>query len=157
MLKWKKAEFVDGKVIVPAFVTQWFEENKERLEMNIYSLLRDTYTESSKELDRKVLRWIEDGHSNGCFSALVHMAEEGYIAEEELKDVKAYVIPLPEGFKTEVGGFPLFLWNSSGKRASVADNVDYKEALYSLNELEAMGEHWKAIAVTVEEGKAMYK
>ena len=66
---------------VPSFVSDWYEENKDNLELNLYreiDLVRGNFRDG--ELS-KFEEWLVDGHTTP-FQTLVNMHQFGYVISE---------------------------------------------------------------------------
>lgn len=66
------------KVKVPAFVAEWFEENKEYLEYSIFCLCKDTFIETQHN---EMMKWNND-EKNKPIETLIRM-QDGYEVEQE--------------------------------------------------------------------------
>ena len=69
------------KVKVPAFVAEWFEINKEQLEVAIWDLTTETY-ETDRDQLSEIQLWIKE--SDRPYKTLISM-QDGYEVEEEPK------------------------------------------------------------------------
>lgn len=69
------------KVKVPAFVAEWFEINKEQLEVAIWDLTTETY-ETDRDQLSEIQLWIKE--SDIPYKTLISM-QDGYEVEEEPK------------------------------------------------------------------------
>ncbi|CIO22774.1 DUF1642 domain-containing protein [Streptococcus pneumoniae] len=69
------------KVVVPQFVADWYEENKDSFEFNVWDWIafRD---EAKKSENREFNNWINNSRENPIQS-LVNMHQFGYEVEEE--------------------------------------------------------------------------
>ncbi|MDS2351285.1 DUF1642 domain-containing protein [Streptococcus pneumoniae] len=76
------------KVVVPQFVADWYEENKDSFEFNIcdWIAFRD---EAKKSENREFNNWINNSRENPI-QTLVNMNQFGYEVEEE----KRYLVTL---------------------------------------------------------------
>ncbi|HGK2315082.1 TPA: DUF1642 domain-containing protein [Streptococcus pneumoniae] len=76
------------KVVVPQFVTDWYEENKDSFEFNVcdWIAFRD---EAKKSENREFNNWINNSRENPI-QTLVNMNQFGYEVEEE----KRYLVTL---------------------------------------------------------------
>ena len=77
------------KPIVPQFVADWYEENKDDFEFNLYCLCVDFNCRPVK-LDNRINRWFSNT-SNKSIQTLVAMHFFGYEVEKE----KLYTVELP--------------------------------------------------------------
>lgn len=80
------------KPVVPQFVADWYEENKDDLEYNLYKLCTDF---REQKLRADLNGWFSND-DNKCIETLVKMKLFGYEVEKE----KLYTveIPNPNGF-----------------------------------------------------------
>ena len=69
------------KVKVPAYVAEWFEINKEQLEVAIWDLTTETY-ETDRDQLSEIQLWIKE--SDRPYKTLISM-QDGYEVEEEPK------------------------------------------------------------------------
>ncbi len=69
------------KVVVPQFVADWYEENKDSFEFNVWDWIafRD---EAKKSENREFNNWINNSREN-LIQTLVNMHQFGYEVEEE--------------------------------------------------------------------------
>ncbi|CIQ90774.1 phage protein [Streptococcus pneumoniae] len=69
------------KVVVPQFVADWYEENKDSFEFNVWDWIafRD---EAKKSENREINNWINNSRENPI-QTLVNMHQFGYEVEEE--------------------------------------------------------------------------
>ncbi|CMY29429.1 DUF1642 domain-containing protein [Streptococcus pneumoniae] len=76
------------KVVVPQFVADWYEENKDSFEFNVWDWIafRD---EAKKSENREFNNWINNSRENPI-QTLVNMHQFGYEVEEE----KRYLVTL---------------------------------------------------------------
>lgn len=84
------------KVKVPQFVADWYEENKDDFEFNVWDWI--AFRNEPEKLENKEFNyWINDGEGNPI-QTLVNMHQFGYEVEKE----KRYIIKLkgvPDGAK----------------------------------------------------------
>lgn len=76
------------KPVVPKFVAEWFEENKDDLEFEIWELCVDSY--GSKD-EHGMLNWIQQSENNPI-ETLVRMKDGYEVEKEPLYHVKLTVI-----------------------------------------------------------------
>lgn len=69
----------ETKPLVPKFVADWYEENKDNFESNLYQLFFDYY---NCYLDIKIMTWFHD-KDNEPIETLVKMKLFGYEVEKE--------------------------------------------------------------------------
>ncbi|MDT2429221.1 DUF1642 domain-containing protein [Enterococcus avium] len=81
------------KVKVPAYVAEWFEINKEQLEVAIWDLTTETY-ETDRDQLSEIQLWIKE--SDRPYKTLISM-QDGYEVEEEPK----FVVKQKDGFYIE--------------------------------------------------------
>lgn len=67
------------KPIVPQFVADWYEDNEDGFEFNLYTLCLDY---NNCEVDKKLSDWFCDKH-NKPLETLVNMHQFGYEVEKE--------------------------------------------------------------------------
>ena len=95
---------MDKKPVVPQFVADWYEDNRDDFEFNLYRLCIDYY---NCDLDMKMTIWFRDKR-NKSIQTLVAMHQVGY----EVKKEKQYVVVIPDDGRN---GF-IQLWkNREGK------------------------------------------
>ena len=90
----KRIEQLDEpqKVVVPQFVTEWYEENKTNLEYNIWEYIYNW----DKQNVSQIKTWF-DYSSNKPLQTLINMKQFGYEVEKEkryhikLKDTNQYL------------------------------------------------------------------
>ena len=78
------------KVKIPQFVADWYEENKEDLEFNIWDWIAFR-NEPEKLKNKEFNYWINDGEGNPI-QTLVNMHQFGYTVEKE----KRYTVVMKE-------------------------------------------------------------
>ncbi len=116
------------KPVVPQFVADWYEDNKDEFEYNLYRLCIDFY---GRKLHEDLHEWF-DNDKNKPIEVLVLMNKFGYEVEKE----KLYTVELPNPNRTDVS-LVLGLYND-GKVAIFAvctDSWKY-EKRYKLTEAE---------------------
>ncbi|EMW6009958.1 TPA: DUF1642 domain-containing protein [Enterococcus faecium] len=79
------------KLVVPKFVAEWFEENKDDLEFAIWELCVDSYGST----EQGMLNWIQRSENNPI-ETLIRM-KDGYEVEKE----PLYYVRLPYEFWDE--------------------------------------------------------
>lgn len=77
------------KIAVPKFVADWYEENKDDFESNLYKLFVDYY---NCYLGIEMMTWFHDKHNNPI-QTLTAMHQVGYTIKEEKE--KLYTVELP--------------------------------------------------------------
>lgn len=75
------------KPVIPQYVAEWYEDNKDGFEFNLYTLCLDY---NNCEVDKKLSDWFCDKH-NKPLETLVNMHQFGYEVEKE----KLYTVELP--------------------------------------------------------------
>ena len=105
------------KVVIPQFVADWYEENKDDFEFNVWDWI--AFRNEPEKLENKEFNyWINDGEGNPI-QTLVNMHQFGYTVEKEkrylvrIKGVSEYGCYLNKGSlskeyflesKAEIGG-----------------------------------------------------
>lgn len=79
------------KVKVPQFVADWYEENKDDFEFNVWDWIAFRH-EPEKLKNKEFNHWINDGEGNPI-QTLANMHQFGYEVEKE----KRYVVNLKNG------------------------------------------------------------
>lgn len=80
-------KFEELKPVVPKFVADWYEENKDDLEYKLYDLCINFH---DQKLQEDLHRWFDD-NNNKSIETLVLMNKFGYEVEKE----KLYRVELP--------------------------------------------------------------
>ena len=117
------------KPVVPQFVADWYEENKDYFEWNLYNLcVQFNFDES--ELNSDVAEWF--GHSkNKPFETLVKMKLYGYEIEKE----KLYYVNIPNVYHGDFG------YSETHDNYSFYNKSDATEVRFELTESEIKLEH----------------
>lgn len=76
------------KVVVPQFVADWYEENKDEFELNLWIFLTD-FDEENIDMSERFGIWLGD-EDNNPIQTLVNMHQFGYEVEKE----KRYVVKM---------------------------------------------------------------
>ena len=76
------------KPVVPKFVADWYEENKDDLEYKLYKLCINFH---EQKLQEDLHRWVDDDN-NKSIEKLVLMHKFGYEVEKE----KLYTVEIPD-------------------------------------------------------------
>ena len=71
-------DFNKSKPVVPQFVADWYEENKDYFEWNLYNLCIDFH---ERKLQEDLHKWFTD-INNQAIETLVMMHKFGYVIEE---------------------------------------------------------------------------
>lgn len=124
------------KVKVPAFVAEWFEINKEQLEVAIWDLTTETY-ETDRDQLSEIQLWIKE--SDRPYKTLISM-QDGYEVEEEPK----YRIEFPVSY-----GYRFLSKNISGQTAFTSAAGKYTNE-FTESEIKAIDERYWPFAVPVE-------
>ena len=99
-------------VKVPQFVADWYEENKDNFEFNVWDWI--AFRDEPEKLENKEFNdWINDGEGNPI-QTLVNMHQFGYEVEEE----KRYWVKMPKAdFNGKIQILSLrknsFFWSSN--------------------------------------------
>lgn len=83
----RERKFDELKPVVPQFVADWYEENKDDLEYKLYELYIGFY---EQKLQYNLHRWFDD-NNNKSIETLIMMHKFGYEVEKE----KLYTVELP--------------------------------------------------------------
>lgn len=89
------------KVVVPQFVADWYEENKDEFELNLWIFLTD-FDEENIDMSERFGIWLGD-EDNNPIQTLVNMHQFGYEVEKEkrylvkVKNVNEYGCYLNKG------------------------------------------------------------
>ena len=75
------------KVVVPKYVADWYEENKDYFEWNLYNLCVDFH---ARKLNEDLRVWFRD-MNNKPIETLVMMYKFGYVVKKE----KLYTVEIP--------------------------------------------------------------
>ncbi|MGG5304753.1 hypothetical protein IGK16_002375 [Enterococcus pernyi] len=135
------------KPVVPKFVAEWFEDNKDVLDSAIFMAIREL---DDEEWPHKTdfENWL-DVVENKPIETLIRM-KGGY---EVKKEPMYYVylpkiIVLPEMMIPDIEGAYLM---KSGDEVELADNNDFEDMKFTESEIKAIDERYWAFAVPVEE------
>ena len=78
-----EGKYIPKKVVVPQFVADWYEENKDDFEFNVWDWI--AFRNEPEKLENKEFNyWINDGEGNPI-QTLVNMHQFGYEVEKEKK------------------------------------------------------------------------
>lgn len=150
------------KPVVPQFVADWYEENKENFDKNLFTLIYNivnAYTMDDltnyKEftslfedwMSNDFKRWMSMAYENGAITTLVNMNQFGYEVEKD----KLYRVELPK--------FRFFGKVADGeKRMVLADYIDFKNEFvcyhYHVYTIEG-GDHMYGDVIGFEDGILM--
>lgn len=106
------------KPVVPQFVADWYEENKDYFEDKVYDLCVQYFDES--ELNSDVAEWFGNSKSKP-FETLVMMHKFGYEVEKE----KLYTVEIPNPNGGEYGR--VFLGKYSSGKVGLHCWTSYKQ------------------------------
>lgn len=101
------------KPVVPKFVAEWFEENKDDLEFPIWELCVDSY--GSKD-EHGMLNWIQQSENNPI-ETLIRM-KDGYEVEKE----SLYRVKIGEGYFVEYQGRGALIMPDCNKEIKIFDS-----------------------------------
>ena len=79
-----------NRPIVPQFVAEWYEKNKDDFETNLFTLVYEIFKKRNDNELTEMENWLIDEHTKP-FSTLVKMQKFGYKVEEE----KRYKVVMP--------------------------------------------------------------
>ena len=135
------------KPVVPKFVAEWFENNKDALDLAIFMAIRELDVEEwPHKTDFE--NWL-DVAENKPIETLIHM-KDGYEVEKE----PLYYVYLPkiivlsEMMVPDIEGAYLM---KSDDEIELADNNDFDDMKFTEQEIKAIDERYWAFAVPVEE------
>ncbi|EME3594310.1 DUF1642 domain-containing protein [Enterococcus faecium] len=100
------------KPVVPQFVAEWFEENKDDLEFAIWELCVDSYGST----EQGMLNWIQQSENNPI-ETLTRM-KDGYEVEKE----PLYRVKLGEGYFVEYQGRGALIIPDGNKEIKIFDS-----------------------------------
>ena len=129
------------KPVVPKFVAEWFEENKDDLDTAIFGYLvfwKERYTDSV------LYQWF-DKSKNKPIETLIRM-KDGYEVEEE----PLYYVKLPVVYFNHLD-LETYLMKDDRGNITIADNNDFDDMKFTESEIKAIDERYWAFAVPVEE------
>ena len=78
---------MDKKPVVPQFVADWYDDNQDDFEFNLYRLCVDY---DNCELDKEMMIWFRDKNNNPI-QTITAMHQLGYEVEKE----KLYTVEIP--------------------------------------------------------------
>lgn len=135
------------KPVVPQFVAEWFEDNKDVLDLAIFMAIREL---DDEEWPHKTdfENWI-DVVENKPIETLIRM-KGGYEVEKEPLYYVYFpeIIASPEMFFPDIEGAYLM---KSDDGIELADNNDFDDMKFTEQEIKAIDERYWAFAVPVEE------
>ncbi|EGP5415052.1 DUF1642 domain-containing protein [Enterococcus faecium] len=100
------------KPVVPQFVAEWFEENKDDLEFAIWELCVDSYGST----EQGMLNWIQQSENNSI-ETLIRM-KDGYEVEKE----PLYRVKIGEGYFVEYQGRGALIMPDCNKEIKIFDS-----------------------------------
>lgn len=105
------------KPVVPKFVAEWFEDNKDDLEFAIWELCVDSYGSA----EQGMLNWIQQSE-NKPIETLIRM-KDGYEVEKE----PLYYVKLPVVYFNHLD-LETYLMKDDRGNITIADNNDFDDA-----------------------------
>lgn len=135
------------KPVVPKFVAEWFENNKDALDLAIFMAIRELDDEEwPYKTDFE--NWL-DVAKNKPIETLIHM-KDGYEVEKEPLYYVYFpeIIASPEIFFPDIEGAYLM---KSDDGIELADNNDFDDMKFTEQEIKAIDKRYWAFAVPVEE------
>lgn len=100
------------KPVVPKFVVEWFEDNKDDLEFAIWELCVDSYCSA----EQGMLNWIRQSENNSI-ETLIRM-KDGYEVEKE----PLYRVKIGEGYFVEYQGRGALIMPDCNKEIKIFDS-----------------------------------
>ena len=138
------------KPVVPKFVAEWFEDNKDALDLAIFMAIREL---DDEEWPHKTdfENWL-DVAKNKPIETLIRM-KDGYEVEKEPLYYVYFpeIIASPEMFFPDIEGAYLM---KSDDGIELADNNDFEDMKFTEREIKAIDERYWAFAVPVEQEEA---
>ncbi|EMF0269572.1 DUF1642 domain-containing protein [Enterococcus hirae] len=135
------------KPVVPKFVAEWFENNKDALDLAIFMAIREL---DDEEWPHKTdfENWL-DVAKNKPIETLIRM-KDGYEVEKEPLYYVYFpeIIASPEMFFPDIEGAYLM---KSDDGIELADNNRFDDMKFTEREIKAIDERYWAFAVPVEE------
>lgn len=121
------------KPVVPQFVADWYEENKDDFEFNVWDWI--AFRNEPEKLENKEFNyWINDGEGNPI-QTLVNIHQFGYEVEKE----KRYTVAVKGDIKEN-----LLVYGKGVKRYFFTESYSFPNVIYShtRKELEEAGFGW---------------
>ncbi|OQO67714.1 hypothetical protein BH747_13760 [Enterococcus villorum] len=133
------------KPVVPKFVAEWFEDNKDDLDNAIFGYL--VFWEE-RDTDSVLYQWFAKSENNPI-ETFIRM-KDGYEVEKEPLYYVYFpeIIASPEIFFPDIEGAYLM---KSDDGIELADNNDFEDMKFTEREIKAIDERYWAFAVPVEE------
>lgn len=136
-------------LVVPQFVADWYEKNKEFLEYSIYSSTVSIHDKSdASEKLNEFEDWLNTSANNG-YEVLTHM-KYGYKVEE----VPSWEIPLP-GLLTSDGRIQFLSYDSVEKRYFASRRNKKLKQTYTKKQLKEVPYEYYKYAVELEVAKTI--
>ncbi|WP_165004480.1 MULTISPECIES: DUF1642 domain-containing protein [unclassified Enterococcus] len=133
------------KPVVPKFVADWFEENKDDLDNAIFGYL--VFWEE-RDTDSALYQWFAKSE-NKPIETLIRMKDGYEVEKEPLYYVYLpKIIASPEMFFPDIEGAYLM---KSDDEIELADNNDFDDMKFTEQEIKAIDERYWPFAVPVEE------
>lgn len=126
--------------VVPKFVAEWFEENKDDLEFAIWELCVDSYGSA----EQGMLNWIQQSENNPI-ETLIRM-KDGYEVEKEPMYYVVFDILQEQKYLVKNIKTKLFYLSNN-------ENVigNYEQVSFTEQEIKAIDERYWPFAVPVDE------
>ena len=119
------------KVTIPQFVADWYEENKDDFEFNVWNWI--AFGNEPEKLENKEFNsWINDSEGNPI-QTLVNMHQFGYEVEKE----KRYLVKLKNNSE-----YVDYLVDTEGNGFRFYSNIYTKRREHTRKELEEAGFAW---------------
>ena len=118
---------MDKKPVVPQFVADWYEDNQDDFEFNLYRLCIDY---DNCELDKEMMIWFRDKNNNPI-QTLTAMHQLGY----EVKKEKLYYVNIPNVYHGDFG------YSETHDNYSFYNKSDATKVRFELTESEIKLEH----------------
>ena len=90
LLNWIKQLDEPEKVTIPQFVADWYEENKDDFEGNLFRCIYELFKKRNDSELNEFENWVIDANTK-LFQTLVNMNQFGYEVEKE----KRYLVKIP--------------------------------------------------------------
>ncbi|OTP26946.1 DUF1642 domain-containing protein [Enterococcus mundtii] len=132
------------KPVVPKFVAEWFEDNKDVLDLAIFMAIRK-FDDEEWSYKKDFENWLYVVE-NKPIETLIRM-KDGYEVEKE----PLYYVELPVAYLNHCD-LELYLMKDDCGNITIADNNDFDDMKFTESEIKAIDERYWAFAVPVEEG-----
>lgn len=122
------------KVVVPQFVAEWYEENKDVFEANLYRFVYNLTSIFDSAKMNEFERWFLTANTKP-FQILINMHQFGYEVEKE----KRYTVTVKGNIKDN-----LLVYGKGVKRYFFTESYSFPNVIYShtRKELEEAGFGW---------------